>query len=83
MKNAIHALRIPLLVAATTMFCAAPAFAAQPQRPTVCARYSVLKSDGAKLLVCLDGKRPSVWAGPWGEVQLAGHTYAFGFRSAQ
>jgi hypothetical protein len=80
----LNAFRIPVLVAATTLFCAAPAFAApRTQKPTVCARYSVLKSDGARLLVCLDGKRPAVWAGPWGEVQLAGHTYAFGFRSAQ
>lgn len=56
---------------------------AKPAKPAVCSTYTTLAVPGGKALVCLDGKRPSVWGGAWTEVTFAGHRYAVGFRSAK
>lgn len=71
-----------LLTIACTLLSASPVLAqsARPKRPTVCAQWSTLAAPGGKLLVCLDGKRPSVWSGPWATVEFQGHTYALGYR---
>lgn len=78
MRNAII---VTTTLLALTLTAAA---GAQPKaKPVVCANYTTLQTPTGKALVCLDGKRPSVWGGAWAEVTFGGARYAVGFRSAR